>query len=214
MKTIKIFKKVICIVIASVAVLPLMAISNEDLLKRRAAERVGQLNDYISSIASLRKPSDREERQYYNKAALNLMVAKGEPYTEQGRRKEGVMMQTTSLRNKTPKVRTMKRYLVNLANLNYSDIKIESTEIADMRVSDLRKVPGKDNVYVCTCYFEQKFTGYRRDGQPSYQDLTRKKVECYVYLQQTEDGEEHLVLLGDVTALETERPSNMNSRLR
>lgn len=206
--------KTVVIIAALLVSLTASALSNEDLLKRRAAERVGQLNDYIASIASLRKASDREDREYYNQAALNLLVAKGEPYTENGRRKEGVLMQTTSLSNKTPRVNTMKRYLSNLAKLSYADIKIESTEIAAMEVSNLRKVPGEDNLYSCTCTFDQKFTGYNSDGRPRYQDITRKKVKCYVYVEQTEDGEEYIVLLGDVTALETKRPSSASSTRR
>ena len=66
-----------------------------------------------------------------------------------------------------------------------------------------------DDTYVCTCYFEQAFCGYR-DGKPVYKDITRKKVKCYVVRQvilDEQEGEQHeyMVMLGDVTALETRR---------
>lgn len=68
--------------------------------------------------------------------------------------------------------------------------------------SDLQKID--DNKYVCTAYFEQVFVGYR-EGHPVYKDRTRKKVKVYILAEETIDGQEFIVLLGDVTALETNR---------
>ena len=48
------------------------------------------------------------------------------------------------------------------------------------------------------------FIGYR-DGIPVYKDITRKKVKCYVEVQDAEDGLEYVVLLGDVHAIDTKR---------
>lgn len=60
-------------------------------------------------------------------------------------------------------------------------------------------------MYVCTCYFEQVFVGYR-DGRAIYKDITRKKVKCYIEIQDVEDGpQEYVVLLGDVQAIDTKR---------
>ena len=38
-----------------------------------------------------------------------------------------------------------------------------------------------------------------------YKDRTRKKVKVYILAEETIDGQEFIVLLGDVTALETNR---------
>jgi hypothetical protein len=94
----------------------------------------------------------------------------------------------------------MKDYFTGLVNLRYSKVNIQSTKINEIQISDLQKVD--DNKYVCTAYYEQVFVGYR-DGKPIYKDRTRKKVKVYILSEETIDGEEFIVLLGDVTALET-----------
>ena len=96
----------------------------------------------------------------------------------------------------------MKTYLLNLANLRYSDVVITSTDVSNIKVSSLRKID--EDTYVCTCYFNQTFIGYR-DGIPVYKDRTSKYVKCYVYLESTEDGLEYIIRLGDVYATDTER---------
>ena len=94
----------------------------------------------------------------------------------------------------------MKDYFSALAHLRYDTVKITSTKVNEIPVSKLQQID--DNKYVCTAYFEQIFIGYR-DGIPVYKDRTRKRVRIYVFADETVDGTEFIVLLGDVEVLET-----------
>lgn len=180
---------------------PMMAQNSvEDQIKRRAAERVAQMNDYISFMAD--KSNDLETRQYNKKQALNLFAGRGYDYEENGIHKEGVRMEVTSVNNTRPRAKLMRVYFNGLVNLTYQKVSIQSTEVSSIKVSNLQKVG--NNLYVCTCYFDQVFIGYR-DGIPIYKDITRKKVKCYVEVQDAEDGLEYVVLLGDVHAIDTKR---------
>lgn len=174
--------------------------SDEEKTKRRAAECVAQMNDYISFMAD--KSNDMETRLFYKKQALKLFVGEGGEYEEDGVLKDGVRMEVTSVNNKRPRSKLMKVYFNGLVNLTYQQVSIQSTELAKIQVSNLHRVG--DNKYVCTCYFDQVFIGYR-DGKPQYKDCTRKKVKCYVELQETEESREYIVLLGDVSAIDTKR---------
>jgi hypothetical protein len=179
---------------------------NEDL-KRRAAECVAQMNDYIQFMSD--KDKALKTRGVYRSEALNLFIAQGEAYEEEttdefGRtqkiHKDGAMMEITSKFRRKPTHRLIKDYFTALMNLRYTKVDIQSTDVADIEVSNLKKVG--DGHYTCTCYFEQAFCGYR-DGKPVYKDITRKKVECHIFVLDTEEGELYIVRLGDVTALET-----------
>lgn len=159
------------------------------------------MNDYISFMAD--KSNDMETRQYYKKQALNLFAGRGYNYEENGVNKEGVRMEITSVNNTRPRSKLMRVYFNGLINLTYQQVSIQSTELASIKVSNLQKVD--NNMYVCTCYFEQVFVGYR-DGRAIYKDITRKKVKCYIEIQDVEDGpQEYVVLLGDVQAIDTKR---------
>lgn len=174
--------------------------NKQDMLRRRAAEKVGQMCDYIEFMAN---PQNKfKARNYYQTMALNLFINKGEAYEEDGRKKEGVLMEVTSVNSKTSKHRLIKGYFTGLINLKYEKVTISTTEVSDIEIGKLQRI--EEDKYVCTCYFEQVFCGYR-EGRPVYRDVTRKKVKCYVFKEQTEDGEEYVVMLGDVTAMDTRR---------
>lgn len=199
-------KKIIIAIIALLTVSASFAQSDiQEVLKRRAAEKVGQLCDYIEFLAN--PQNEYKTRNYYKTKALNLFINKGEEYEEDGIYKKGVIMEVTSVWRKKPSQRLMKDYFTGLMNMRYSKVAIESTEVSNIEVSRLQQID--DDTFVCTCYFEQAFCGYR-DGIPVYKDITRKKVKCYVVKEVIIDdqgGEQHefMVMLGDVTALETRR---------
>lgn len=172
----------------------------QEMLRRRAAEKVSQMNDYISNMGNKKK--NKEVREYYRTKALNLFIAGGKEYEENGIQREGVVMETTSTRRNTVTRTLMSKYFTNLINLRYSDVSITSTDVANIKVSNLRRVG--NGVYVCTCQFDQAFVGYR-DGIPVYKDITTKRVKCYVVEEDTEDGKEYIILLGDVSAVETRK---------
>ena len=197
-----VFKRILLLQFIVMIFAPMMAQNSvEEQIKRRAAERVAQMNDYISFMAD--KSNDLETRQYNKKQALNLFAGRGYDYEENGIHKEGVRMEVTSVNNTRPRAKLMRVYFNGLVNLTYQKVSIQSTEVSSIKVSNLQKVD--NNLYVCTCYFDQVFIGYR-DGIPIYKDITRKKVKCYVEVQDVEGGpQEYVVLLGDVHALDTKR---------
>lgn len=203
----KLFLLAITVIIASSNLHAQSNISNNPDLKRRAAECVAQMNDYISFMSD--KAKDLKTRGVYRSEALNLFIAQGEAYEEettdeyghiQKVHKDGAMMEITSKFRRRPTHRLIKDYFTALMNMRYSKVDIQSTDVAEIEVSNLKKVG--DGHYTCTCYFEQAFCGYR-DGKPVYKDITRKKVECHIFVLDTEEGEMYIVRLGDVTALET-----------
>ena len=200
MKTI--LRRILVLQFAFLLFLPIMGQNTVDeQIKRTAAQRVAQMNDYISFMAD--KSNDMETRQYYKKQALNLFAGRGYNYEENGVNKEGVRMEITSVNNTRPRSKLMRVYFNGLMNLTYQKVSIQSTELASIKVSNLQKVD--NNMYVCTCYFDQVFVGYR-DGRPVYEDITRKKVKCYIEVQDVEGGpQEYVVLLGDVQAIDTKR---------
>ena len=196
-----VFKRILLLQFIVMIFAPMMAQNSvEEQIKRRAAERVAQMNDYISFMAD--KSNDLETRQYNKKQALNLFAGRGYDYEENGIHKEGVRMEVSSVNNTRPRSKLMRVYFNGLVNLTYQKVSIQSTEVSSIKVSNLQKVD--NNLYVCTCYFDQVFIGYR-DGIPIYKDMTRKKVKCYVEVQDAEDGLEYVVLLGDVHAIDTKR---------
>lgn len=178
------------------------------LLKQRAAQKVSLFTGYITKIAD--KVESLEHRLYFKDAALKLFIGKGQSYNEyyiqsNGQQvkveRDGVKMQVTSVRTGSKRDLLMRSYLYNLANLKYSKVEVQTTDVAHMRVSNIEKV-GKDT-YRCVCFFKQSFVGYK-DGVPVYRDITEKKVECIINGIDTPDGYEYEVFLGDVTAAETQ----------
>lgn len=197
----KICKRITMLLLVMMVITQAFAQSSAtEQIKRRAAEKVGLMNDYISYMAN-KKKSDKT-RIYYKTKALRLFAGGGDSYEENGVQKEGVQMEVTSINRKTKSRRLMKKYFQSLIYFNYNDVQITSTDVADIKVSQLQRIG--ENLFVCTCYFEQAFVGYM-DGRPVYKDITRKHVKCYVYAEETESGTEFMVLLGDVTADQTRK---------
>lgn len=182
-----------------------LAEEEENAIKTRVQEKVRQLTDYIEFLAN--PENDFKERQFYRSKALNLFIARGESYeSESGVREKGVFMEVTSIYRSKPSRRLMKDYFTGLMEMRYSKVIIESTDFG-FSVSDLKQID--EDLYVCTCYFEQAFCGYK-DGTPIYKDITRKKVKIYIVRETIIDDngdldKEYIVMLGDVTALETRR---------
>lgn len=182
------------------------------IIAERAREEVGQFTNYLTDIVD--KTIERKTRLYYKDVALKLFVGEGKTWVEEILNSEGtrvvdrinrkaVTMGVTSLRNPKPRKKAMADYLLDLAEIRYNAVTIQTTNWHDMRVSEVRKIG--DGKYECTVYFEQVFTSKGKDNIPGYSDRTKKKVTCYIDLVQTDDGPEILVQLGDVTAYETRK---------
>ena len=123
--------------------------------------------------------------------------------------KDGVTMQVTSVNHKDTTTLLLRNYLYRLARLKYDKVEIQSTEVSNIKVSNLYKI--RNNEYVCTCFFKQAFIGYR-DGVPKYKDITEKKIECRIRVEHIagEPGPDYIILLGDITALDTQRIKSNN----
>ena len=180
--------------------------NNENAMTIRAVQKVKQLADYITYMADKEKPI--EDRKEYRQAALNLFIGQGKSYIVNGAPREGVYMLITSKHRKRAVQRLMKDYFTGLINMRYSKVVIESSEITDIKVSELKKVA--DHEYECTCTFVQAFCGFH-DGKPIYKKIPHKRVTCRIFEEGTvkvadssdiETGYEYVVLLGDVEALE------------
>ena len=176
----------------------------DKILQQRAKERVKLMNDYVSWMGS--KEQSEVARNYYRKKALPLFIGKGYEYEENGVPKQGVMMQTTSVNRPGVDTTLLRDYFSRMIKLKYSKVNITSTEIADMKVSDLKKVDSGDSttLYMCTVQYVQYFRGEYGDGYV-YTDKTTKRIVCYVEVEGTEDGREFMIKLGDVEAISTER---------
>jgi len=173
------------------------------LIQKRAKEKVALMLNYISQMSDKKK--DISTRKYYKKKALNLYIGAGESYPLHGVTYEPVKMQVSSIRTNQIKNIPISDYFERLINYNYSAVKITYTEVADMKVSDLKKID--DGLYQCTVQYVQIFQGYR-DGKLRYADKTVKRVVCYVKERQTVDGEEYVILLGDTHCEQTEPLDN------
>lgn len=179
--------------------------AQEDMARQRAAEVVAQMNDYVSFMA--RKDYSVNIRNRYRTQALNLYVGKGHSYELNGENRDGVIMEVSSVTKNTIKKQLIRNYFTNLINLRYKDVKITNTEVAEMKLSNLKKVD--DNMYVCTCQFVMVFEG-RTDRNFVYKDKTTKRIKCFVRVDEVvdEDGEkslEFMVRLGDTQCISTER---------
>lgn len=179
--------------------------AQEDMARQRAAEVVAQMNDYVSFMA--RKDYSVNIRNRYRTQALNLYVGKGYSYELNGENRDGVIMEVSSVTKNTIKKQLIRNYFTNLINLRYKDVKITNTEVAEMKLSNLKKVD--DNMYVCTCQFVMVFEG-RTDRNFVYKDKTTKRIKCFVRVDEVvdEDGEkslEFMVRLGDTQCISTER---------
>ncbi len=211
--------------ICVIALITLLCIPNsnaqteqqKNAMRAQAAIKVDVLNGFIKDIA--RKEEPMEYRMYYREQALKLFINNGDSYkiriknsngVEEVTTREGVMMEVTSVNRNTSKRYLFKTYLYNLAHLKYDEVYIESTDVASIKVSDMYKIG--ENLYTCTCFFKQAFVGYR-DGRPVYRDITEKKVECWIRMEWVagEAKPDYVIMLGDVTALSTQRMSNTPS---
>jgi len=200
MKKIRLFY----VLLAMLMAIPMSAQTDsqkEEMLKTRAKEKVGQFCDYVSFIASKKK--NLKTRLYYVDKAKNLFLNRGKAlFDEDGSMvRDSVIMQVTSLKAKKPRNVYLNKYLPNLANLKYPQVEVTSTDVAEMKVSNLHKIG--DGLYTCTVYFYQYFVG-KADNRVVYKDKTNKRVQCYIIEEETEDGLEYVVLLGDIYAGTTE----------
>lgn len=168
-------------------------------VKERATETVGQFCRWIAYIANPK--NGYNNRASYKQRALNLFVGRGYDYEEDGVHKKGVTMEVTSVTKGTKSKKFLRKYIDDLLGMTrYTEVKVKTTDIADMKISRLYKI--SENEYACTVFITQTFYGFS-DGKAIYKDITNKRIKCHVFVEHTEEGDEYIVRLGDVTADET-----------
>lgn len=142
---------------------------------------------------------------------ISLIGDKGTEFSEANRvidRAEELFMEeseigVSSIYREEVNYYTVRKYLERLMRLNYNKVDIEWYKI--QYVSDLEKQPDGRYVGVITVF--QKFSGYDKEGNLVYQDVTKKDITVYVERKETQIAGRLIgfwdVLLGDIRVKET-----------
>lgn len=153
-----------------------------------ALEKVRDLSKYISLIGD--KETQYSEAQRVIDRAVELFM-------------DGSEVGVSSLYREDINYYGVREYLERLMRLNYSKVDIEWYKIE--YVSDLERQP--DGTYVGVITIFQKFSGYGKEGELVYQDVTKKDITVYVKRKETQIAGKLIgfwdVLLGDIRVKET-----------
>ncbi|MBN2175285.1 MAG: hypothetical protein JW731_14215 [Bacteroidales bacterium] len=155
-----------------------------------ALEKVRDLSKYISLIGDKETPFSEANRVIDR--AVELFM-------------DGSEVGVSSLYDPEINYYPVREYLERLMRLNYSKVDIEWYKIE--YVSDLEKQP--DGTYVGVITIFQKFSGYDKEGELVYQDVTKKDITVYVKRKETQIAGRLIgfwdVLLGDIRVKETKK---------
>ncbi len=173
----------------------IQAIAQDELSPERkqaidslALEKVRDLSKYISLIGD--KGTEFSEANRVIDRAEELFM-------------EGSEVGVSSIYREEVNYYTVRKYLERLMRLNYNKVDIEWYKI--QYVSDLEKQP--DGTYVGVITVFQKFSGFDKEGNLVYQDVTKKDITVYVKRKETQIAGRLIgfwdVLLGDIRVKET-----------
>ncbi len=153
-----------------------------------ALEKVRDLSKYISLIGD-KETAFAEANRVIDRAVELFM--------------EGSEVGVSSLYRDEINYYQVREYLERLMRLNYSKVDIEWYKIE--YVSDLEQQPDGTFVGVITIF--QKFSGYDKEGELIYEDVTKKDITVYVKRKETQIAGKLIgfwdVLLGDIRVKET-----------
>jgi len=153
-----------------------------------ALEKVRDLSKYISLIGD-KETAFAEANRVIDRAVELFM--------------EGSEVGVSSLYKDEINYYQVREYLERLMRLNYSKVDIEWYKIE--YVSDLEQQPDGTFVGVITIF--QKFSGYDKEGELIYEDVTKKDITVYVKRKETQIAGKLIgfwdVLLGDIRVKET-----------
>ncbi len=156
-----------------------------------ALEKVRDLSKYISLIGD--KKTEFSEANRVIDRAVELFM-------------DGSEVGVSSIYKPEVNYYPVREYLERLMRLNYDKVDIEWYKI--QYVSDLEKQP--DGTYVGVITVFQKFSGYDKEGNLVYQDVTKKDITVYVKRKETQIGGRLIgfwdVMLGDIRVKETAKP--------
>ena len=155
-----------------------------------ALEKVRDLSKYISLIGD--KGTEFSEANRVIDRAEELFM-------------EGSEVGVSSIYREEVNYYVVRKYLERLMRLNYNKVDIEWYKI--QYVSDLERQP--DGTYVGVITVFQKFSGYDKEGNLVYQDVTKKDITVYVKRKETQIAGRLIgfwdVLLGDIRVKETSK---------
>jgi hypothetical protein len=155
-----------------------------------ALEKVRDLSKYISLIGD--KGTEYSEATRVIERAVELFM-------------EGSEVGVSTINSPDVNYYKVKIYLERLMRLNYSKVDVEWYKIE--YVSDLERQP--DGTYVGVITIFQKFSGYDKEGDLVYQDVTKKDITVYVKRKETQIAGRLIgfwdVLLGDIRVKETSK---------
>lgn len=173
----------------------------EDFLKYREFERVAQLSEYIYMMGN--KSKSLENRMYYYNRALDLFVAKGRDYEENGVVKEGAMVEVKSFTRGTVKRYLVRDYLKRIANGTiHPSIEMMSAEIILVNTN-------KDNLRctdegIISCESKSQMIVRLNESRKVIDTLPAKKIKFTV--NRSEEGCEDDILyiskIGDIFLVE------------
>ena len=155
-----------------------------------ALEKVRDLSKYISLIGD--KGTEFSEANRVIDRAEELFM-------------DGSDVIVSSIYREEVNYYVVRKYLERLMRLNYNKVDIEWYKI--QYVSDLERQP--DGTYVGVITVFQKFSGYDKEGNLVYQDVTKKDITVYVKRKETQIAGRLIgfwdVLLGDIRVKETSK---------
>lgn len=170
----------------------------EESIKQQCMLKVDAFTNHVKYIAD--KDNDEEIKELHINAALNLFIGKGSSSEDlDGNFIPAPRMEVSSVNTQTIRSYFIKQYLINLENLPYTDVEIETTKCAF--VGDLKKV-GTDK-YEAVLSFAQVFKG-KRGEVIVYRDKTKKDVRVYIEKKDYEEKSRWEILLGDISVKATE----------
>jgi len=171
--------------------------------KVRISAKIDEFQSQLEYIGS--KKSTEATKDAATKAALDLFIGKGSPYTVtdlEGNKvnKPAVRMQVSSKNRRNPRSILLKSYLNNLRYTRYDKVEIE--QAGAVRVDNIYQTgPGQ---YEAVAYFCQDFYGYR-DGRVIYNDTTEKAVRVHIRAVESPEIGEVVweAYLGDIKVIST-----------
>ena len=184
---------------------------DQEKLKMRAKQCVRTMNSYVTSMTKKAERDGRgevhptlQERRDFRAAALTCFINNGDSIIFDGVKTSPAMMEISTKRGSTITYnhRTVKQYFTNLINLikngRYTDLSITSSDIPQMKCTNIQRVGNK---YQCIVCFTQKFVGRR--GEITVTNDNDVKCTTVWFVTEPDTGEIE-ARLGDTKVTETD----------
>ena len=135
--------------------------ASPEAFKKKVDLKVGQLMKYFDILC------DKKDAHFRNAIDQAMLLFN---------KNENRLVTISSKKTGEPETKLIRKYLNNLSNLPYDHVDIKWNNM--QYVSSFTKHP--DGTWYGFVTFEQTFTGYNKENQPIYTDVTMKNVEIQV----------------------------------